>query len=155
VEAVLTNSLRTNVSSANHFASRTRAPLQAGVLLDRRDRFAHNHDADDDAVVDLNEPPSIDIAIGGVQISPREVTKRRTFTSAGMAAEIIQTTRRAKVEYRYRGPLHLIVVYEQGHVTTASRSSRVCPGPICTISGRSSRSFRPAMSTTSATISRR
>ena len=111
---MLTNSLRTNVSSANPFASRTRSPLQAGVLLDRRDRFALSHDADDDAAVDLNEQPSIDIAIGGVQIAPREVTKRRTFTSPGMAAEIIQATRRAKVEYRYRGPLHLIVVYEQG-----------------------------------------
>jgi AraC family transcriptional regulator len=31
-----------------------------------------------------------------------------------MAAEIIQATRREKIEYRYRGALHLMVVYEEG-----------------------------------------
>ena len=31
-----------------------------------------------------------------------------------MTAEIVQATRRERIEYRYRGPLHMIVVYEQG-----------------------------------------
>jgi AraC family transcriptional regulator len=32
----------------------------------------------------------------------------------GFAAELVQSTSRDKVEYRYRGPMHLLVAYEQG-----------------------------------------
>jgi AraC family transcriptional regulator len=49
-----------------------------------------------------------------VQIAPREIVKCRTVTSDGMMAEIVPTTRRQRIEFRYRGPLHMLVVYEQG-----------------------------------------
>jgi AraC family transcriptional regulator len=110
VEPVLNNSLLTNVPSADPFANRL--PSQAGVLIDRRDRFVA-HDADDKAEV-LHDQRSAGSANGTVQIAPREAVKRRLVTSHGMTAEIVQATRRDRIEYRYRGQLHMLVAYEQG-----------------------------------------
>jgi AraC family transcriptional regulator len=50
----------------------------------------------------------------GVEVYPTDVVKRRTVTWEGMAAEIVQATRREKMEFRFRGPLHLLVVCDQG-----------------------------------------
>jgi AraC family transcriptional regulator len=49
-----------------------------------------------------------------VEISPSDIVKRRTVTWNGMAAEIVQATTRERVEFRYRGPRHLLAVYDQG-----------------------------------------
>ena len=108
---MLTNSLPTNTSSANRFTSRARLPSQAGVLIDRRDIFGARRNADGQAV-GLHD--QLSAASGMVQIAPREIVKRRAVTSDGMTAEIVQTTRRQRIEFRYRGPLHMLVVYEQG-----------------------------------------
>jgi AraC family transcriptional regulator len=49
-----------------------------------------------------------------VEISPSHAVKRHAATWDGMAAEIVQATEHESIEYRYRGPCHLLVVYEQG-----------------------------------------
>jgi AraC family transcriptional regulator len=49
-----------------------------------------------------------------VEISPVNNVQRRAVTWDGMAAEIVQTTSPERIEVRYRGPRHLLVVYEQG-----------------------------------------
>jgi AraC family transcriptional regulator len=49
-----------------------------------------------------------------VDISPREIANRRAKCWDGMAAEIVQTTRRARIDIRFRAPIHLLVVVEQG-----------------------------------------
>jgi AraC family transcriptional regulator len=49
-----------------------------------------------------------------VEISPPDIVRRRAITWHGMAAETVQSTRRGKVEYRFRAPMHLLVVYEEG-----------------------------------------
>jgi AraC family transcriptional regulator len=41
------------------------------------------------------------------------VVKRRAVALRGITAEIVRATRRERVEYRYRGPLHLLAVYDQ------------------------------------------
>lgn len=51
---------------------------------------------------------------GGVEIDPPDLVERRGVTCDGMAAEIVQTTRREEIEARYRGPSHLFAVCEQG-----------------------------------------
>jgi AraC family transcriptional regulator len=49
-----------------------------------------------------------------VQISPADVVKRRAVAWGGMAAEIIQATRRERTEFRFRANRHLLVMYEEG-----------------------------------------
>jgi AraC family transcriptional regulator len=49
-----------------------------------------------------------------MEISPPDIVKRRTFALNGMTVETVQATRREKIEFRYRGPFHLLAVYEQG-----------------------------------------
>jgi AraC family transcriptional regulator len=49
-----------------------------------------------------------------VEISPVDMVQRRAVSWDGMAAEIVQATRSERIEIRYRGPRHLLVVHEQG-----------------------------------------
>ena len=49
-----------------------------------------------------------------VEISPSASVKRRSLTSRGMTVELVQVTRPGKIEFRYCGPAHLLVVSERG-----------------------------------------
>src|SRR5436305_13631979 len=49
-----------------------------------------------------------------VDISPPAIVKRRSMVSGGMTAELVTATRREKMELRFRAPLHLLAIYEQG-----------------------------------------
>jgi len=49
-----------------------------------------------------------------VEISPPEAVRRRTVTGHGMAAESLQSTSRSKIQYRFRAPVHLLIVHEKG-----------------------------------------
>jgi AraC family transcriptional regulator len=49
-----------------------------------------------------------------VEIYPPDIVKRSTMAWDGMAAEIVQATRPEKIEFRYRAPLHLLAVYDEG-----------------------------------------
>src|SRR3981081_4328916 len=49
-----------------------------------------------------------------VEIHPPPLVRRRPVAWTGMAAEIVQATRPEKIEFRFRAPLHLLAVHEQG-----------------------------------------
>ena len=49
-----------------------------------------------------------------VEISPPEVVTRRTVTGHGTTAESIHSASRGKIQYRFRAPIHLLVMYEKG-----------------------------------------
>jgi AraC family transcriptional regulator len=49
-----------------------------------------------------------------VEISPPEVAERQSLTGRGIRAELIQLADRNRIEFRYRGPTHLILAYQQG-----------------------------------------
>jgi AraC family transcriptional regulator len=49
-----------------------------------------------------------------VNIAPVDVVRRRVITGGGTIAECIQCARCTKVEYRFCGPMHLLVIYEHG-----------------------------------------
>jgi len=83
-----------------------------------------------------------------VRISPPDIVKTPDAAWRGMRAEIVQVTSRERIEYRYCGPLHLLVVCEQGIARTARHSSRVCRDLRSAISAGSSPSCRPATNTT-------
>jgi AraC family transcriptional regulator len=50
----------------------------------------------------------------GVEVHPADAVKRHTVTWDGMSAEIVQATRRERLEFRFRGPRHLLAVCDQG-----------------------------------------
>jgi len=49
-----------------------------------------------------------------VKISPSDGVRRRALTSRGMTIELVEATRPGKIEFRYRGAAHLLVVSERG-----------------------------------------
>jgi AraC family transcriptional regulator len=61
-----------------------------------------------------SERPAPDEAQRLVEISPPLALIRRTPIAPGMTAEIVQATRLARFEMRFRAPVHLLVVHEQG-----------------------------------------
>ena len=55
-----------------------------------------------------------DVIHPAVEIWPPEGVTRRTMTGRGMAAEFVQSTSRHKIQYRFRAPMHLLVMHEMG-----------------------------------------
>src|SRR4051794_20806115 len=82
--------------------------------LRRRDDAAGRFARQGDRTATVTEPD--------VDIAPREIVSRRAQSWNGMAAEIVQMTRRERVDVRYRGPAHLLIVVEQG-VRSAGETS--------------------------------
>jgi AraC family transcriptional regulator len=115
VEVMLANSPSTNAYRPFGPCPPT-APASAKVLpFDRRSR------TDEDTSASIDRPTGLlqgQIAIGAINpavaISPANIVKRRAVTWDGMAAEVVQATRREPSEFRFRGRHHLLVVYEQG-----------------------------------------
>src|ERR1700761_4495009 len=61
--------------------------------------------------------PSLEPRHPAVQVHPADAVTRRVVTTERMAAEIVQATRRERIEVRFRAPFHLLVIHDQ-----ASRS---------------------------------
>jgi AraC family transcriptional regulator len=76
----------------------------------------HSSTAFSDALVlDGTRPPPIGSPPrAAVEIHPPDVVKRRSVTGTGVAAEIVQATRREKLEFRFRAPIHLLTVCDRG-----------------------------------------
>jgi AraC-like DNA-binding protein len=49
-----------------------------------------------------------------VEISQADMVTRQTMTWPGMAAEFVTSSSHEKIEYRFRAPVHLLAVWEQG-----------------------------------------
>jgi AraC family transcriptional regulator len=49
-----------------------------------------------------------------VRISPPNAVTRRSALWPGMAVEIVQASRRGRIDYRYCGPMHMLVVHDRG-----------------------------------------
>jgi len=56
----------------------------------------------------------VDVADYRVEISSANAASIRTGISEGIAAEVIHVAGHDKFEFRFRAPMHLLVVYEQG-----------------------------------------
>jgi AraC-like DNA-binding protein len=114
---MLTNSPSTHVAPHGLFDRYPPGPLQKpmSLSLDLRSHLGEGPRARTDHRA---RPPYDHCALGAidpaVEISPADIVKRRAATWDGMAAEIVQVTRREKTEYRFRAPRHLLVVHEQG-----------------------------------------
>jgi AraC family transcriptional regulator len=49
-----------------------------------------------------------------VQVSPSDAVNRRTASWPGMAVEIVQASRRGRIDYHYCAPVHMLAVHERG-----------------------------------------
>jgi AraC family transcriptional regulator len=49
-----------------------------------------------------------------VQVSPASAVTRRSARWPGVAIEIVQANRRGRIDYRYRAPMHMLVVHDRG-----------------------------------------
>ena len=68
------------------------------------------------------EGRTVDVADYRVEISSSEAASSRTAISDGIVAEVVQAAGHDKFEFRFRAPMHLLVVYEQG----ARRDGNTC-----------------------------
>ena len=62
----------------------------------------------------LPDFPALDVIDPAVDIFPSDAVTRRNFAWDGMAIEVVQALTHDKLESRFRGPLHLLVAYEEG-----------------------------------------
>ncbi|HVO14115.1 MAG TPA: AraC family transcriptional regulator [Alphaproteobacteria bacterium] len=49
-----------------------------------------------------------------VAVMPTKAATRRTASWPGMAAELVELTGYERIQFRFRAPVHLLVIYEQG-----------------------------------------
>src|SRR5207253_374216 len=94
---MLVNSSSANVASYDPFYGNTSQPRRAATLPSQ-----------------LRDRPTVEATNHAVEIYPSDIVKRRTVATDGMAAEIVQAMRREKVEFRFRAPLHLLAICDQG-----------------------------------------
>ena len=71
------------------------------------------------AILQSGVPPafgrSVALAADGVmQISPGNAVTRRIARWPGMAVEIVQASRRGRIDYRYCSSMHMLVVHDRG-----------------------------------------
>jgi AraC family transcriptional regulator len=113
---MLTTSLSTTARSSASLADNTarqsplpgtnpRRPLY-GAFYDRRLEFGLARQAD--------EPFDLHALPRSVQILPSESVRRRALTWPGMAAELVEITSHDRIECRFKAPVHLLIVHEQG-----------------------------------------
>src|ERR1700754_4417894 len=95
---MLTNSPSTHEASYRPFDGRRPRPPQDSLpsLLDGRHRLEEGRHQRADY-----DPATLDAIDSTVEISPADAVNRRTVTWDGMTAEIVQATRREKIECRF------------------------------------------------------
>ena len=114
---MLVTSSNPNVAPYDTSHRTTVEPRQAALLpsLDGRPRSRERHfgQAGTQAYRLLNRP-MVEKTNQGVEVHPADIVKRHVVTWDGMAAEIVHATRRERMEFRFRGTRHLLVLCEQG-----------------------------------------
>jgi AraC family transcriptional regulator len=99
------------VSQSNSPAASSVDPLRFRRRQD--DSNGRNQHDNRHATIDINRT---------VDIAPREIATRRGKRGDGLAAEIVQTIRPERIDIRFRAPVHLLVIVEEG-VREAGESS--------------------------------
>ena len=104
----------TNAASHGPFEGNTREPRRAPTLLSPNGRAHERQGERADPQIHRLHDRSLVHATNVVEVYPPDIVKRRTVAWDGMAAEIVQATRPEKIEFRFRAPLHLLAVYDEG-----------------------------------------
>src|SRR5258707_233512 len=82
------------------------------LSIERRGQLGHDERTDRNQA--RQHCAATDMVHPIVDISPSDSVKRRTATWPGMAAEIVEATRRDRIESRFCAPVHLLALYERG-----------------------------------------
>jgi len=90
------------------------SPLSTFRLQAATHQVGFNEPSDHDAPRLSDADTTTDLIYPVVGISPAEAVTRRNVTGHGMAAESVQSASRNKIQYRFRAPMHLLVMYEKG-----------------------------------------
>jgi AraC family transcriptional regulator len=85
-------------------------PVRSSFSPSRSSRFIRSENTFRPQPID---PPPAHEAEPLVSIAPADAVTRRSATSQGMAAELVQATCHNKTEYRFRAPVHLLAVCEE------------------------------------------
>src|SRR5882724_6641835 len=114
---MLVTSSSPNVTSYDHPFQKTAEPHLAAFSPSPdgrpRSRARHFGQTGTQAYRLLNRP-MVEKTNQGVEVHPADIVKRHVVTWDGMAAEIVHATRRERMEFRFRGARHLLVLCEQG-----------------------------------------
>jgi AraC family transcriptional regulator len=117
-----TNPLATKLASRVYFGGTSGSPPSAALVsIDNRLYLSRQHEEPNNRYDRQSDGIAVAATEPTVEIFPRNVAKRRATSWDGMTAEIIQTTSRERIDFRFRAPLHLLVVAEQG-VRTAGET---------------------------------
>jgi AraC family transcriptional regulator len=114
---MLTNYPSTHVPSHGAFDRSLPNPLRPPLpfSLDQRAHVGRSpRERSDQDTRQSYESLATDAINPAVEISPADIVKRRAVTWDGMRAEVVQVTQHERIEYCFRAPCHLLVVYEQG-----------------------------------------
>src|SRR5882757_5121321 len=117
VGSMLADSLHPNVAPYDLFGENTRFPRRADVspsLVGGARASERLEELVSQQRFHVRDRPTVDTSVHAVEIDPPDVVNRRTVKWHGMAAEIVQATRREKMEFRFRAPVHLLAVCDQG-----------------------------------------
>jgi AraC family transcriptional regulator len=117
---MLTYSPVTNVARRINFSepastdARDARPRQKAVLLRIDTRLQARVDQNNGRARWLPADYAGDVENHTLQVLPADVVNRRTKTWDGIRMEIIQFLTHDAVEFRFRAPCHLLLVYEEG-----------------------------------------
>jgi AraC family transcriptional regulator len=114
---MLTNSSVTKVAPSYPPDRICAGPVRVATLplFDPRPSLGRGqHDAIGDSARPHHDRLLTDAIACAVGVTPSNLVKRHTAAWDGLAAEVVQATRRDSIEFHYRGPRHLLAVYEQG-----------------------------------------
>jgi AraC-like DNA-binding protein len=111
---MLTDSLPTNAWLSREMRPSRLPQAIVRLPIERRVWPGHDERADRNQARQPYHRAMTDLADPIVEISPSDNVKRRIATWPGMAAEIVQATRRDRIESRFCAPVHLLAAYERG-----------------------------------------
>ena len=92
-------------------------PSHSLRVLDKFNSLAFPATSQSSPVDEDDEPPALttpDVIHPAVEIWPPEAVTRRTVTARGMAAEFVESGSQRKIQYRFRAPMHLLMMHEKG-----------------------------------------
>jgi AraC family transcriptional regulator len=119
---MLNNSLRTNSALRPRFNDRMSSERNAAfvpriAILRSADQHSRLDKQGEQSGHDLRKSSDFhagDVVDLAVEVFPSYAVARRRLAWNGMAIEVVQALTHDKIELRFRGPLHLLVAYEEG-----------------------------------------
>jgi AraC family transcriptional regulator len=113
-----TSLLPTSDSLAVSFEKTTPRPVQPAILaaLGQRPLFDGSPKGrlERDTAGPRRDRDRPDVAHPAVNISPPHLVGRQAFARHGVTAEVVQAKSLEQIEFRFRAPMHLLVVCERG-----------------------------------------